>query len=45
MENRARFNCEVCKLRYNKKGREPIYMLCCTKTACAQCVLKKMSQT
>jgi hypothetical protein len=46
MEERkpSKFMCPVCKFRFNKKSREPIFMLCCNKTACKSCVLTKMSQ-
>ena len=45
MEERkqSKFLCPVCKLLFNKKAREPIFMLCCNKTACKTCVLTKMS--
>ena len=40
----SKLQCPVCNLRYNKKAREPIFMLCCSKTACKSCVFTKMSQ-
>ena len=40
----SKFMCPVCKFRFNKKAREPLFMLCCNKTACKSCVLTKMSQ-
>ena len=39
----SKFSCPVCKLRYNKDSRQPIFMLCCQKTTCKTCVLSKMS--
>jgi hypothetical protein len=42
-KNLTKFSCPVCKLRYNKDSRQPIFMLCCQETACKTCVLKKMS--
>jgi hypothetical protein len=43
MENKFHLNCPVCKQRYNKKAREPIFMECCAETACKNCVLFKMT--
>ena len=43
MENKFHLNCPVCKQRFNKKAREPIYMQCCAETACKNCVLFKMT--
>jgi hypothetical protein len=43
MENQFQLNCPVCTQRYNKKAREPIYLLCCAETACKECVLFKMT--
>jgi hypothetical protein len=34
--------CSVCKLVFNLKNREPIVLFCCSKTACRECVEKKM---
>ena len=44
MEKKSKFLCPVCNLRFNKKAREPIFMLCCSKTACKKCVLTEMSK-
>ncbi len=43
--NNNKICCPVCKLRYNKDSRLPIYMLCCRKTACQSCVDKVMSKS
>ncbi len=40
-----KISCPVCKLRFNKVNRIPIYMLCCKKTACQSCVDKVMSKS
>ena len=37
--------CPVCKLRFNKVNRIPIFMICCKKTACQSCVDKVMSKS
>ena len=34
--------CPVCKLRYNKVDRLPIFMMCCRYTACENCFYTKM---
>ena len=40
---KLKFMCPVCSLRYNKKSREPIFLLCCSKTACKTCVFTQMT--
>ena len=30
--------CSLCKLSFNLKKREPIYLICCSETACRECV-------
>ena len=32
------FKCSLCKLSFNLKNREPIYLKCCDETACRECV-------
>ena len=32
--------CTQCKLAFNLKSREPIYLICCRQTACRECVQK-----
>ncbi len=40
MQNK--FNCFDCQQRFNTLIREPILMMCCSKTACRHCVTTKM---
>jgi hypothetical protein len=30
--------CSLCKLSFNLKKREPIFLKCCDETACRECV-------
>ena len=34
--------CSLCKLQFNLKNREPINLMCCSETACLECVENKM---
>jgi hypothetical protein len=37
-----KFVCFACEQRFNLNLREPIFLNCCGKTACRQCVTTKM---
>ena len=32
------FKCQLCKLSFNLKNREPINLMCCGEVACRECV-------
>ena len=34
--------CSLCKLQFNLRNREPINLMCCSETACRDCVETKM---
>ena len=44
-QNQKQLCCPVCKLRFNKEKRVPIFMLCCKQTACENCVAKMCKAT
>ncbi len=42
LEEHKFLDCQVCKLKYDKAGRLPVFMMCCRQTACENCVYTKM---
>ncbi len=37
--------CPRCSCNFNCKGRLPIYLICCGKTACLECVESQMNKS